>query len=64
MIKTLGAVVGGLFVGAVVMEIIHKKYPNSLEKFYSAAGDLVDGMKEGFKDGYQSMTQSEEPAEA
>ena len=64
MFKTLGAVVGGLFVGAVVMEVIHRKYPNSLEKFYSAAGDLAGGMKDGFKEGYQSMTQSEEPAEA
>ncbi len=64
MLKTLGVLVGGLFAGAVVMEVIHRKYPEGLDKLCSSAGDLVDGMKEGFKEGYQSMTQPEEPAEA
>ena len=64
MLKTLGVVVGGMFAGAVVMEIIHKKCPEKLDKLYSTVGDLVDGMKEGFKEGYQSVTESVTPAEA
>lgn len=64
MLKTLGVLVGGLFVGAVAMEIVHKKYPDGLDKFYSKAGDLAGRMKEGFKEGYQSVTKPKVPAEA
>ena len=64
MLKTLGIVIGGMFAGAVVMEVIHKKYPDRLDKLYSAAGDLAAGMKEGFTEGYQSITKPATPAEA
>jgi hypothetical protein len=64
MLKSLGFVVGGMFAGAVVVEIIRKKCPEKLDKLYSTAGDIFDGMKEGFKEGYQSITESVSPAEA
>ena len=64
MLKTLGVLVGGIFVGAVAMEIIHKKWPDQLARFYSRADDLAAGMKEGFIEGYRSVTESEAVAEA
>ena len=63
MLKALGFVVGGLFAGAVAMEVVHRKCPDRLDKFYSKASDLAAGMKEGFKEGYRGVTKSEAPAE-
>ena len=54
----------GLFVGAVVMEIIHKKCPEQLDKFYSKTSELATGMKEGFTEGYRSVAKSATPVEA
>ena len=58
MLRTLGVVLGGVFVGAVAMEIVHKKYPRALETFYGKVGELGAGIKEGFKEGYQNTTKS------
>ena len=48
MLRTLGIVVGGIFVGAVAMEVVHKKCPQVLDKFYAKVGELGAGIKEGF----------------
>ena len=64
MLRTLGVVLGGLFAGAVVMEVVHKKYPDGLDRLYSKIGGIGSGIKEGFKEGYQSAKKAQEPAEA
>ena len=64
MYKTLGIVIGGMFAGAVVMEVLHKKCPNTVAKIYSTADDLTAGIADGFKEGYQSVTKSDKKAEA
>ncbi len=58
MYKTLGIVIGGMFAGAVVMEVLHKKCPDCIEKFYAKTGDWACGVKDGFKEGYSSVTKS------
>ncbi len=69
MIKSLGIVIGGIFIGAVGMEIIHKKYPKAMVKFYKKAGKMASGTKEvcreakeAFKAGYENATQPQKAA--
>jgi len=64
MLRTLGIVVVGMFAGAVTMEIVHKKYPDRLDKFYSKMGDVASEIKDGFKEGYRSSRQTQEPVQA
>jgi hypothetical protein len=64
MLKIVALVVGGIFAGAVAMEIVHKKYPDSLDKLYSNMGKVASGVKDGFKEGYQSTRKAQEPAPA
>ncbi|MHC4738275.1 MAG: hypothetical protein ACYS9Y_05155 [Planctomycetota bacterium] len=63
MIKGLTIMIGGIFVGAVGMEIIHRKFPKKMKKFYkktrsitSAAKDVCSDAKEAFKTGYKNVT--------
>ncbi len=64
MLRALGLVLGGMLAGAVAMEIVNKKYPDSLDKVYSKMGNIASGVKEGFKEGYQSARKVQEPAQA
>ena len=66
MIKSLGILIGGIFVGAVGAEIIRKEYPDILDKLCKQADSLCEkttkitsGVMEAFKQGYQSATQSQ-----
>jgi len=56
MLKSLGIVIGGIFVGAVGMEIVHRKYPDALDKLCKKSSDLAAGIKEGFRKGYANAT--------
>jgi len=58
MLKTLGILIGGVFVGAVGAEVIHKKYPDALQKLYTGPREMVCEMKEAFKNGYKKVNQS------
>ena len=65
MFKSLGILIGGIFVGAVGAEIIRKEYPDVLDKLCKQADNLCEkatkitsGVKEAFKQGYQNATQS------
>jgi len=69
MIKSLGIVIGGIFIGAVGMEIIHKKFPKAVDKFYKKAGKMTSGAKEvcreakeAFRAGYENVTQPQKAA--
>ena len=71
MIKSLGICIGGIFIGAVGMEIIHKKYPKALDKFYKRTRKIASGAKEvcreakeAFKAGYENVTQPRKAAPA
>ena len=57
MIKSLGVLVGGIFVGAVSAEVLRKKWPGVLGELYAKGSDIASKAREAFKDGYESATQ-------
>jgi len=63
MVKSLGILIGGIFVGAVSAEIIRKKYPKSMNNVYAKTCELTSGVKEAFKKGYANAMQSQQAAE-
>ena len=60
--KGLGVLIGGIFIGAVGMEIIHKKYPDALDKLCTKTREITSGIKEAFVQGYESATRPQETA--
>ena len=64
MFRAFAIVLGGVFAGAVAMEIAHKKYPDGLDKLYSKMDSIASGVKDGFKEGYKSAAETQEPAQA
>ena len=64
MIKSLGILVGGVFIGAVGVEIIRKKYPEALEKLYAKTCEAASGAKEAFTKGYSNAVQPKQAAQA
>jgi hypothetical protein len=69
MIKGLAICIGGIFIGAVGMEIIQKKYPKAMNKLYKKADKIITGTKKGykqakdaFKAGYESSTKTRKAA--
>ena len=59
MIKSLGILIGGIFVGAVGVEIIRRKNPEALDKLYARTHEITSEVKEAFKKGYANAMQSE-----
>jgi hypothetical protein len=59
MIKSLGILIGGVFVGAVGIEIIHRKYPDALDKMCTKTREMTSGIKEAFENGYKNATRPE-----
>ena len=64
MLKVLGVVLGGVFVGAVGMEIVRRKCPDTRDKVYAKIRRVASDMKTAFKEGYRSAVQSPESASA
>ncbi len=62
MLKSLGILLGGIFVGAVGAEIIRKEYPDALDKLQSKTREVSAGVKEAFKKGYDSATRPQKSA--
>ena len=58
MLNGLGALLGGIFVGAVGMEVLRRKYPDALNKAYAKTNEVASGLKEAFKRGYENAAQS------
>jgi len=63
MIKSLGILIGGIFVGAVGAEIIREKYPKAMNDVYAKTCEITSGIKEAFKKGYANAMQSQQAAE-
>ena len=63
MFKSLGILIGGVFVGAVGAEIIRKKYPKAMNTVYAKTCEITSGVKEAFKKGYANAMQSQQAAE-
>lgn len=62
MARTLGILIGGIFVGAVAMEVIHGKYPEGLGRLYASIRERTAKARQAFVNGYRSATQSGEAA--
>jgi len=57
MLKSLGILIGGVFVGAVSIEVVRRKYPDAVNKLRAKARQITSEAKEAFKNGYQNATQ-------
>ena len=56
MLKALGILIGGIFVGAVGVEVINKKYPETMNKICAKTREVASEVKEAFRNGYHSAT--------
>ena len=63
MVKSLGILIGGIFVGAVGAEILRKKCPETLDKLCTKTCEITSGVKEAFQKGYENAMQSQRAAE-
>jgi len=54
MFKTFGVVIAGVFIGAILAEVIRKTKPQLLDKVEEKAGNFFSDFKSAFKEGYQS----------
>lgn len=52
MLKSLGILIGGVFIGAVSVEVVRKKCPDALDKLYARTREIASETKEAFKNGY------------
>jgi len=64
MIKSLGILIGGVFIGAVGVEVICKKYPEALDKLHAKICEAASGAKEAFKKGYANAVEPQQTAQA
>jgi hypothetical protein len=62
MIKSLGILVGGIFVGAVGAEILRKKCPETLDNLCTKTCEITSRVKEAFKKGYENAIKSQPAA--
>ncbi|MFC1675462.1 hypothetical protein ACFL3G_00190 [Planctomycetota bacterium] len=63
MLKDLGILLGGVFVGAVAAEVIRKKCPALGDKLHTKICNVTSGVKEAFKAGYENATQPRQTVE-
>jgi hypothetical protein len=63
MVKSLGILIGGIFVGAVGAEIIRKKNPEAMNRVYAKTREIASDVKEAFKKGYANAMQSKQATE-
>jgi len=63
MVKSLGVLLGGVFVGAVGMELMRKKYPNTLDGLYGKARYATHGAIEAFRKGYENAVNAKSAAQ-
>ena len=57
MLKSLGILIGGIFVGAVSVEVVRKKCPGTLNRLYERSCEIATEMKDAFKNGYERASQ-------
>jgi len=57
MLKTLGILLGGVFVGAVSVEVVRKKCPDAMDKLCAKTREITSEIKEAFKNGYEKASQ-------
>jgi hypothetical protein len=63
MFKGLAIMIGGIFVGAVGMEILRRKCPHGLDSLYAKTREMTSAARDAFKVGYENVTRPEPVAE-
>jgi len=53
MLKSLGILIGGVFVGAVSVEVVRRNCPDALDKLYVKTREVASEVKDAFKNGYE-----------
>ena len=64
MLKGMAILASGIFIGAAGMEIVRKKYPESVNKLYAAMNRGKANAKQAFMEGYHGALKGAEPATA
>lgn len=57
MLKSLGFLLGGVFIGAVGAEVVRKKYPETVHELHAKACRVITEAKEAFKNGYRNASE-------
>ena len=57
MLKILGILLGGVFVGAVSIEVVRRKCPDTLDNLYKKTNEVASEIKDAFKNGYEKASQ-------
>lgn len=52
MLKAVGILVGGVFIGAVGFELLRRKHPDMLDNLYGKVRDEAVAAKNAFTEGY------------
>jgi hypothetical protein len=60
MLKSLGILIGGVFIGAVGVEVACRKYPDTVNKMNEKVHQVTSEAKKAFKNGYQSATKQQQ----
>ncbi|MBF0197959.1 MAG: hypothetical protein HQL32_09620 [Planctomycetes bacterium] len=55
--KAVGILLSGIFVGAVGVEICHRKYPKGMKKTCDSVKKMKTNLAKSFKDGYKNATE-------
>jgi hypothetical protein len=56
MLKSLGVLIGGVFIGAVGVEVVNRKYPDTINKMNEKVHQVTSEAKKAFRNGYQSAS--------
>jgi hypothetical protein len=56
MFKTFGVIVAGVFIGAVLTEVLRQAKPHILEAVEGKAGNFFADFKSAFKEGYKGTS--------
>jgi len=62
MLKSMAILASGIFIGAAGMEIVRKKYPESMNKLYAAMNRGKANAKQAFMEGYHGALTRNKPA--
>ena len=62
MLNGIGALMGGVFLGAVGAEILRRRCPSALNKLYADTRDVASGIKGAFQRGYENAAPRQEAA--
>ena len=63
MLKSLGILIGGIFIGAIGVEVIRKKCPDGIDAVYAKTREMASEAKEAFLNGYKNAVRPRTTAE-